>query len=57
MTKQEAIERARVLKARERTHREEQELHQIRTEHYYALWNDGHFSGPKHERLAGYLER
>ncbi len=46
MTKQEAIKRARELKAkgwRERTPEEQLELNRIRTEHYYTLRDDGHF--------------
>ena len=46
MTKQEAVKRARELKARgwmNRTHEEQQELSEIRREHYYALKDDGHW--------------
>lgn len=44
MTKQQAIERARELKARARTTDENRELAQLQRDHYYALWNDGHWN-------------
>ena len=46
MTKQEAVKRARELKAigwMRRTHDEQLELARIRRDHYYALKDDGHF--------------
>ncbi len=46
MTKQEAVKRARELKARgwmRRTPEEQLELSQLRRDYYYALKDDGHF--------------